>query len=76
MRRLSEKRRRKAEDILDAARDAQAEFWRSLSQLESYLRIEIESIIDLRDVSLEDLLDPERTRAILGRPERNTVLLP
>jgi len=66
MKKLSMKRREEAEDLLEASRVAQTEFWRSLSDLESCLGIEIESTIDLRDVKIEDLLNPVSRRAILG----------
>ena len=71
MKKLPIKRREEAECLLEAARVAQAEFWRSFSDLESCLGIEIESTIDLRDTNIEDLLDPVSKRAILGYQERN-----
>ena len=70
MKRLSSRRLADAEVHLDAARVAQSEFWKALSDLETCLGIEIESSIDLRDASLEDLLEPTRRRLILGMPEK------
>jgi hypothetical protein len=52
---LPTERREQAEDALAATRVAQAEFWRSLSELESCLGIELDSTIDFRDADLETL---------------------
>jgi hypothetical protein len=54
------KRRDEAENLLEAARVTQTEFWNSLRDLESCLRIEVNSTIDLRDANIETLLDPIR----------------
>ena len=70
MKKLSTKRREEAECLLEATRVAQAEFWNSLSDLESYLGIEIESTIDLRGANIEDLIDPVSKGAILGYDKR------
>lgn len=69
MNELQENRREETEDLLETARVAQAEFWRSLRDLESLAGVEIESTIDLRDLTLEHLLDPKARQAILGLPE-------
>jgi hypothetical protein len=53
---VSEKHREEAEDALAATRVAQAEFWRSLRELESCLGVELDSTIDFRDANLEILL--------------------
>ena len=45
---------------------AQANFWRTLTDLETSLGTEIEGSIDLRDAHIEDLLDPTKRRMILG----------
>lgn len=58
LKKISERRRKEAEDLLDLARVAQAEFWRSLSPLEASLGVEIESTVDLRDASVDTLLNP------------------
>lgn len=73
MKKLSMKRREEAECLLEATRVAQAEFWSSLSDLESCLGIEIESTIDLRAANIEDLLDPVRKLAILGLSEKESI---
>lgn len=65
MKKISAKRREKAEDLLDLARVAQAEFWRSLSPLEASLGVEIESTIDLRDANIDTLLNPIQWRGTL-----------
>lgn len=62
MKKISRKNREDAEDLLDLARVAQAEFWRSLSPLETHLGIEIDSTIDLRDADIEALLNPNQDR--------------
>lgn len=74
MKKLSMKRR-EAEGLLDVARVAQAQFWRSLSDLESCLGIEIESMIDLRDTNIEDLFDTVRKHAILGYGEESIPII-
>ena len=56
MTRLSAKRRERAEDTLATVRIAQADFWKSLSDLESCLGIELESTVDFRDTELKTLL--------------------
>jgi len=53
---VSAKHREQAEDALEATRIAQAEFWRSLSELETYLNTELDSTVDFRDATLETLL--------------------
>jgi len=58
VKKLSMKRRDEAEYLLEAARIAQTEFWNSLRDLESCLRIEVNSTTDLRDANIETLLDP------------------
>ena len=58
MKKLSMKRRDEAEYLLEAARIAQTEFWNSLRDLESCLRIEVNSTTDLRDANIATLLDP------------------
>ena len=58
LKKISAKRREEAEELLDLARVAQAEFWRLLSPLEANLGVEIESTIDLRDANIETLLNP------------------
>lgn len=56
MTRLSAKRRERAEDALAIVRIAQAEFWKSLGELESCLGIELDSALDFRDTELKLLL--------------------
>lgn len=56
MTRLSAKSRERAEDALATVRIAQADFWKSLSQLESCLGVEVDSTIDFRDTELAILL--------------------
>lgn len=53
---LATRNRERAEDALAATRVAQAEFWRSLGELESCLGIELDSTVDFRDAGLETLL--------------------
>jgi hypothetical protein len=67
VRRLSSRHLAEAEGCLEAARVAQADFWRSLTDLETSLGTEIEASIDLRDAHLEDLLDPTKRHEILGK---------
>lgn len=56
MKRLSAKRLERAEDALATVRIAQADFWKSLSELETCLGTELESTIDFRDTELKILL--------------------
>jgi hypothetical protein len=58
MKKPSAKRLEEARDLLDLARVAQAEFWRSLSPLEACLGVEIDSTTDLRDADIGTLLNP------------------
>ncbi|HTB96248.1 MAG TPA: hypothetical protein VK716_04520 [Terracidiphilus sp.] len=69
MNNLPKTRLAQAEYLLQLARAAQAEFWRSLLDFESFVGVEIESTIDLRDATLEHLLDPKAKRMILGLTE-------
>jgi hypothetical protein len=69
MKRLSSRHIAEAESHLETARQAQAYFWSALSDLETCLRVEIESTIDLRDARLEDLLDLSKRRMLLGIPQ-------
>lgn len=66
---IPRKRREQAEDLLQLARVAQTEFWRSLLDLESIAGIEIQGTIDLRDITLGQLLDPKARGVILGLSE-------
>ena len=58
---------------LEIARLAQAEFWRTLKSLEHCLGVEVESTIDLRDIHVQDLRDPEMRRQILGVSEERHI---
>jgi hypothetical protein len=53
---LSAKHREHVEDALAATRIAQAEYWRSLGELEACLGVELDSTMDFRDAELETLL--------------------
>lgn len=56
LKRLSMRNRERAKDALAVTRVSQAEFWKSLGELESCLGIELDSTVDFRDANLETLL--------------------